>query len=348
MQLEHDAAYDQASASDERRAVSDDLGRPAPAAAWVVRNLSVSGVATDRAVQPARLSLEHLQALTATFSAWWLPGVDRVTFVPGQDAITAAGTCTVILFLGYGVVRWVVPTIRGRRGLVQTPVLFLLFSVIHIITVLLAIGLWRGSIPGSIPLDNRILVPAFVTFLIPSAYVLHIVVRSSVGRLPRNIGLLLALDMVLTSLASGVALAQYFHLEGRGYNSPSWRYPSIDRAISRVDPKIPVLSNQAAAVRFLMKRSAREASPQGLSQTLQASGEVIVIYFDNPRTFSPRHEANVRPPRHTRAAPDPARPGLRKPSGAGKERVALPRTAANRPAFPLMCRRLENLSNSFR
>jgi 4-amino-4-deoxy-L-arabinose transferase-like glycosyltransferase len=266
-----------------------------PSAAWVVRNVSVSGLATDRAVQPDKLSFEHLQALAATISSWWLPSVDRVKFIPGQDALTAAATCGVILFLGYGVVRWVVPTIRGRRTLVQTPVLFLLFSVIYIVTVLLGIGFWDRDIT----LDDRILVPAFVTFLIPSAYVLHIVVRSSVGRLARSVGLVFALGVVLTSLASGLALAQYFHREGRGYNSPNWQYPSIDRAISRIDPKIPVLSNQTAAVRFLMKRSAREASPQGLRQTLQTSGEAIVIYFDNPRTFTPRHEASVRLPPDT-------------------------------------------------
>jgi hypothetical protein len=156
--------------------------------------------------------------------------------------------------------------------------------------VLLAIGFWdRG-----IPLDSRILVPAFVTFLIPSAYMIHIVARSSLGRLARSVGLVFALGVVLTSLASGLALAQHTHREGRGYNSPNWRYPSIDRALSRIDPKIPVLSNQTAAVRFLMKRSARDASPQGLSQALQTSDEAIVIFFDNPRAFPPRDEASVR------------------------------------------------------
>ena len=264
-------------------------------AAWVLRNVIVAQTATNRALGFSPLSRDDLAAVVETTSSWLLPGSNRVTVFAGQDAVAAAMLFVAVVGLGVLVHRFVRRTIADRSSLSHTPVVFLLFAICYIVAVLLGAAFYDSAVP----LDNRILAPAYVAAIPVVAFILQRSFRANPNRLSRLAGvgaitIFLAIHFLVT-----VGAGLHFRKEGRGYVGPAWHYPTLRTQIATIEPMTPIFSNHPGAVAFALGRRASGASPDALAGAA-TRGRAVLVYFDNPRQHAPRS------PQATRLAPSTA------------------------------------------
>jgi hypothetical protein len=254
-----------------------------PPIGWMIRNVLLSGSATNRGADASRASIGHVAALAQTVSAWLLPGTNRLSIMPGQDVIVELSALLMGGFFVWAAIRWTLPRLRDRESIVRTPVAFLLFAVVYFVSVLAA-----TVFDASTPMDDRVLSPAYVATLIVGAYVAHRAYHAWARRARLgSVGLLLALILGNGIVTAGVAV--HFRREGRGYVGPAWSYPRLRSELSTIDPDVPMYSNHPAAVEFALGRRARGATRTALETGIRARGEVILVYFDDPRSYAPRH-----------------------------------------------------------
>jgi hypothetical protein len=93
-------------------------------------------------------------------------------------------------------------------------------------------------------------------------------------------------------VATGVVAV--FRADGRGFVGPRWSYLAIEEAVARLGPEVPLLSNYPSAVDFLLNRPARDFSPATLEQALAGGGEVVVLYFEDARSYAPIHPQAIK------------------------------------------------------
>ena len=198
----------------------------APGVAWLLRDRSMAGNLTNRVVRTDGNPIADIAALVQTMGSWWLPGTNRIELIPGQSWFVAVCVLAVGVAILYTLVRWVTPEIDGRTALIQTPVVFLLFGILYIGSIFLATG-----ILATVPMDNRILAPSFVTSVLVVALIAHTAHRCTTSRF---------LDSAL-SFGCRLGAPQRCRyrwsrhpLQSRGprVRRPSWRSPLVEKALT--------------------------------------------------------------------------------------------------------------------
>jgi hypothetical protein len=257
----------------------------APPLAWMAHNAAVAGSTTNRSFRFSGASPDDVAAMIQTISSWLLPGTNRIYILARQDTIMATCAAMAALTLAALARRFVRPAILDRSALVRTPVVFLLFVPIYLAAVLAA----TSFIDSAVPLDNRILAPVYVAVVIVTAFVLHAAFRSIRERRWRIAGIGLLAAFLLGNAVVTVGAAAFFHREGRGFAGPAWQYPVLRRALAAVEQATPVFSNHPGGVEFALGRMAQDVSPEVLASALARQRVVVLVYFEDPRSYAPRN-----------------------------------------------------------
>jgi hypothetical protein len=262
----------------------------APPAGWMLRNVVAAQTATNRTLSLSAISIEDLAAVLETIASWLIPGTNRVALFTGQHAVMAA--LTLAAAAGFvALVHYVVrPTVSGRASLAKTPIAFLLLAVTHIAAVLVGAALFDSAVP----LDNRILAPAYVAAVPVVAFVLYRAFRVTRTRLGRLIGQGALITFLCVNAAVTIGAGLHFRKEGRGYVGPAWQYPTLRSTIARIAPTPPLLSNHPDAVEFVFGTRAVGVSCEAVADAVAARGRVMLVYFDNPRQYAPRSPEATR------------------------------------------------------
>ena len=263
----------------------------APGMAWMLRNLSIGGSLANRTLLPTRDPIGDMAALCQTVGSWLLPGTNRIEVIPWQPWFVAVCVLTFGVGILYALIRWVTPAIDGRTALIQTPVVFLLFGLLYTGSVLVAAAYF-----DSVPMDNRVLAPAYVTSVLVVAWIAHAVHRRAPSRFLRfGIEGLVAGWLLLSAVVAAGAV-MHFRVDGRGFVGPQWQYPLVERALTDAADGGVVFSNFASAVDFRLGRRARDLSPDALASAVARDGEATVVYFESPRSYAPRSPGAVKTP----------------------------------------------------
>ena len=263
----------------------------APGVAWLLRNRSMAGNLTNRVVRTRGNPIADIAALVQTMGSWWLPGTNRIELIPGQSWFVAVCVLAVGIAILYALVRWVTPEIDGRTALIQTPVVFLLFGILYIGSILLATGYF-----ATVPMDNRILAPSFVTSVLVVAWIAHTAHRCTTSRFLRFGIQASAAGLVLLNAVVTAGAVIHFRAEGRGFVGPQWQYPLVEKALTDAVHTGDLFSNYASAVDFRLGRRARDLSPEGLASAVARDGEATLVFFESPRSYAPRSPGAVKGP----------------------------------------------------
>ncbi len=263
----------------------------APGVAWMLRNLSLGGSLTDRTVLATRDPVGDLAALFQTVCSWLLPGTNRIEVIPWQSWLVTVCVLAVSVATLYALVRWVTPAIDGRAAVIQTPVVFLLFGLLYTGSVLVAAAYF-----DSVPVDNRVLAPAYVAGVLVVAWIAHTAHRRAPNRSLRFGIEGAAAGLLLLNAVVAAGAVMHFRAEGRGFVGPQWQYPLVQRALTDVADGEVVFSNYASAVDFRLGRRAHDLSPDALSSAVARDGTATLVYFESPRSYAPRSAGAVKAP----------------------------------------------------
>jgi hypothetical protein len=247
-----------------------------PMTMWMVRNLILSGAASDRsfAWHPPR----HNQLLRGLNTAliWFIPG----RFVHGNE-IALSFVLFLIGVIALGILLWN----RHRRSsaiVSNRPQRWL--STILVIHVLLYMGvlvLSRTFFDPTIPLDDRLLSPVHLSLLIIVILVLQAIIR----RRPiysRVAALIPPLLFLAFYSYRSWQLVLRLHEWGLGYAGRGWHSSPTMEVVRYLDP-IPLYSNATAAI-YLW--SDRTAYPIGdlveMRSRMRSEGANLVIFDSIP------------------------------------------------------------------
>jgi len=257
----------------------------APPLAWMSYNATVAGTATNRTIELSPLSMDHAVALVQTMSSWLLPATNRIYVFAGQDMVVTICGTTAVLALVALAHRFVVPTLASRTALVRTPILFLVFMFVYVAALLAATSMFDSSMP----LDNRMLAPAYVALVIVAAFILHAAFRATRRYAWRVAGVGVLTAFLLVNAGVTIGAGTLFRREGRGFVGPAWQYPVLQRALAEVGPLTPLYSNHPGGVEFALGKRAQAASEDTLARGIAGGGVVVLVYFDDPRSYAPRN-----------------------------------------------------------
>jgi hypothetical protein len=223
-----------------------------PMAAWVVRNVYVTGNAAGRNIAFHPITSAAMGEAVATLSAWLLPG--EVPVVLGR--LTRVLEVSVVVLTAMSLFRGKVQLTRDGSSQPhpsKIPPLLFIFVVCYAALLLVSISF----VDLQTPLDSRILSPVFVSGLIVTLC-LACRVSSSGGRMGalKAVGVLLAITLACAYCVSAANWIGKTRREGLGFSAKRWRGLEILRRSEEVARNVRVYSNGPDALYVLSRRVA--------------------------------------------------------------------------------------------
>ena len=241
---------------------------------WMLRNLSVSGTATNRQFAFHPIGRGHLWQSLSTLSSWLLipAGTHSLIKLIPWLALFAAG-----LFVFAASWR------QGRYGpalprLGETPreACFLGILVVYLIAYAVFTAASLSFFDANTPLNNRILSPIYLPVLILAMYTTREFSRRLSKSLPFQLGFI-AVGLVLSSFyfLHDVSWIEQLHLQGTGYLDSTWRHSQVMAYLQTLPPGVPIFSNAPEPVYLLTGRPAYMLPRKFDTVTQQANPEYL-------------------------------------------------------------------------
>jgi len=236
-----------------------------PMAIWIARNYMIANRATSRIIRFQPPCLTHLKEALATVSMWVFPaGVPGILRKTQTVLPMPGGSPWVALAAGLLVAGAAALWLRKAPNAPATfkecvakipPVIALLvvFSLVYAMFLWLAIILFDAAIP----LDHRILAPAFVSSLIPVLWLAYEILPSgAAGVVTRAVSFPLLCGLSVMYVSYGVIWTITSHADGLGYAGKIWTQSEVIRHVRSLPRGTPVFSNGPDIVNTLTGMSA--------------------------------------------------------------------------------------------
>jgi len=234
---------------------------------WLLRNLLVSGTATNRELFFHPINRFHIGQALYTLSGWLLlpdstPNVVRVAL------------WLVILVGAVGILFW-----RRREqklnqgmGLPGIPCLIKLLALFLVVYgTFLIVSL--SFLDANILLDDRILSPVFVAGLIISFYLIGELLHFARQRPVLRLGLVaILLIFVVSNLLSGVGLIRDGYSHGFGFSSRSWTHSDTLEQVRNLPGGVTIFSNAPEAIYLHTGKTALSLPKKFFSANQQING----------------------------------------------------------------------------
>jgi 4-amino-4-deoxy-L-arabinose transferase-like glycosyltransferase len=215
---------------------------------WYVRNYLLTGSLTNRVLAFHPITKVKLNEGLLSLSEWIFS--EHTSFGLGLGSVSFIFFIVIIGFiLKFNDER----RFRSNEDVFQENPLPILI-VLHILVYIGLLFLSLTFFDISTGLNNRILLPLYVLFLILSVVGVQWVVGHSKGIIRKALYLANALLFTIVFLAyagRSSELIEGMRREGSGFNSASWRNSEIIAILNRVDPGVIVYSNEAFPVYYL-------------------------------------------------------------------------------------------------
>ncbi len=220
---------------------------------WMIRNIVVSGSATNRLFMWHPITLDRISEGLNTVSLWLMPSV-----VP--EVVRHPVTIVVMIFLVGVSARQVFSNSSWRRkvnnyepGRSTLLIVVSVFINIYIGFLVLSISFFDASTP----LDNRVLSPLFPSGILLTLYLAHeFIFSTSEKRWAVNALSVVILGFIGLSAFKGVRTAYSSQFEGKGFSNRGWRETEVIQWIKAMPDEIPIYTNELDALYLLTKRVA--------------------------------------------------------------------------------------------
>ena len=293
-----------------------------PMAAWLVRNLAVAGTLTNRSFAVHLISARHLFYGINTISRWLFPirPIDLVESLGRTAAILAAAIhAALIAVLGLLAAAAMIRQARSNPAgpavsRARPACIMLLFITCYALMMAAVISFFDAHAS----LTPRLLAPAFVAALVAALAFLGAGLRCpSRRRGARLVVAVVCLAVLGSYVVTSLKWAGHRHRHGAGYTSPDWRNAKTIAYLRSLPADVPIHSNAADALWFLLDRPARmlplKVDPPTARANVHYSAELaalktqltrepcVVAYLNSlkRRTYFPS-EAELTPILHLR------------------------------------------------
>lgn len=220
---------------------------------WYTRNYLLTGFFTNRVLTFHPITQDKFVEGLLSVSEWILPENAPVGLALGVVIFVV-----VIITFGF-ILKFTNATKVNNNGVVihRDPILAIILTYIIIYIVFLLISLTFFDI--STRLDNRILIPLYVMFLILSVISVQGILLTSGITLRKPLTLVSTMLFTLVVIAyvyRSWDLVKVMRQEGIGYNSVSWRNSEIVAILRKFDSDAIIYSNEAFPLYYLTGISA--------------------------------------------------------------------------------------------
>ncbi len=215
---------------------------------WYIRNYRLTGSLTNRVLSFHPITLEKLKEGLLSISEWIFPETVPV--------VLSLGLIMFILIIMMGGL--FIEFIDARKGrsikeaLQRNPIPILLALHIGVYVVLLSASL--TFFDSSTRLDNRILMPFYVMFLVLVFIGIQKILalsKSPLRRILYMVSAVLLSAVVIVYASRSWDLVRAIRQEGSGFNSAAWHNSEIITVLRRLDSDVVIYSNEALPVYYL-------------------------------------------------------------------------------------------------
>jgi hypothetical protein len=220
---------------------------------WYVRNYLLTGSFTNRVLTFHPVTQDKFIEGLLSVSEWIMPGNAPVGLALGMVIFVV-----LMIIFGFSLKFMDAKKSSNNRDDIQrNPILIVILIYIIIYTALLLISLTFFDI--STKLDNRILIPLYVMFLVLSVISVQRILLASRISLRKPLTLLSALLFVFILTVYVFRtwdLVSVMREEGIGYSSASWRNSEIVARLRKLNSRAIIYSNEAFPIYYLTGISA--------------------------------------------------------------------------------------------
>ncbi len=223
-----------------------------PVALWLVRNVALSGNATDRSAAFHPITATHLRLALENISAWILP-----TSVPDTIRMISA-----LMFVTVAAAAHVFLSLRKKKqaegdAATHYPSRFHSLAAIFIITYGALLVISISFFDTYIPLDDRILSPIHVFGMIITLCIGYQLLSLAEGMKLVKISAVAVCTLFLAFyLSKGESLVTSAHDTGLGLAGREWQDNPDVKQLRELTPDVHIYSNKPYAIYLLSGRSA--------------------------------------------------------------------------------------------
>lgn len=220
-----------------------------PLAAWIIRNHTASGSTTNRTYEFHPFEFSLVRRAINTIYDFILPIEITGWIKLLHMAVFATIGILAVIYLHRKHI------FEARSGQVALPGICLMFSVTYVLLVVVSISCFDASTP----LDDRILLPAFLTLTVPGVWLFWCFRSTRVGREGQIVWWIFVLAVFLSVSVNSeraVRVARYIHRESQGANSRCWHESKILAEVKSLPHHLKIYSNGPDIIRFILDREA--------------------------------------------------------------------------------------------
>jgi 4-amino-4-deoxy-L-arabinose transferase-like glycosyltransferase len=245
-----------------KRKITDSLLAAAlallPLAAWIVRNLITTGTAASRSFVVHRIGLYQARQFLTTMANFifpvsksgWLEGLQMETMLAVQLIPYGLFGVLILFTLAFlsrkKALKCYLDTASG-----SLTSLWLLFLVSYLI--FLAIS--ESTFDASTPLDERILLPAFLAITIVFISLIFYLAAALDKRLVWYGFILFMLILIFNNSTEALGVIKDMHKNGSGYTSVEWKNSKTIAAAALLPKELKIYSNGYDVIPFLTGRT---------------------------------------------------------------------------------------------
>jgi hypothetical protein len=261
-----------------------------PIAGWYLRNLILTGTATNRLLIFHPVTLSTLRAAAATLSTWLLPSTAPLWLKAGILLVAAAGLVSMALWGWWSTYRSAEHRDAGpdpRKDAVRLATILVAFAGVYVLFLLASLTFFDASTR----LDNRILSPVFLAVTMASLSLV-----ATLPRVGRVAGLVLVGALAVSYVVRSLPVLEEMRLNGSGFNSREWETSETIAWVRALPADTLLYSNEAFPILYLtgipaywvpeaydsVKGTPRpdfEAQMETMRQRLRQPGSMLVVFL---------------------------------------------------------------------
>jgi hypothetical protein len=216
-----------------------------PIAGWYLRNLILTGSATNRLLIFHPVTFATLRAAAGTLSSWLLPPTSPLGLRAGSLLLVTGCLAAAALWGWWSTYRSAEYREDGpgpKKDALRLATILVAFAGVYVLFLLASLTFFDASTR----LDNRILSPVFLAMTMASLSLV-----ATLPRVGRVAGLVLVGALALSYVGRSLPVLEEMRLNGSGFNSREWQTSETIAWIRTLPADTLLYSNEAFPIQYL-------------------------------------------------------------------------------------------------